>query len=75
MGCLERGRVSVLAGGPWKLYQRHAPDGWDMLGTVQRGLEIGALARNRETGEYAQMNAGAVRALDQRKVAAALQQP
>ena len=75
MGGLERGRVSVLAGGPWKLYQRHAPAGWDMLGTVQRGLEIGALARNKETGEYAQMNAGAVRALDQRKVAAALQQP
>lgn len=75
MGKIERGRIYISAGGPWKLYQRHAPEGWDMLGTVQRGLEIGALARNRETGEYAQMNAGAVRSLDQRKVAAALQQP
>jgi len=75
MGKTERSRVFVAPGGPWKLYQRHAPDGWDMLGTVQRGLEIGALARNKATGEYAQMNAGAVRSLDQRKVAAALQQP
>lgn len=75
MGGLERARVLLDRNGPWKLYQRHAPDGWDMLGTVQRGLEIGALARNKETGEYAQMNAGAVRSLDQRKVAAALQQP
>ncbi len=75
MGGLARGRVTVVTDGPWRLYQRHVPVGWDMLGTVQRGLEIGALARNKETGEYAQMNAGAVSALDQRKVAAALQQP
>ena len=75
MGGLERARVLLHLNGPWRLYQRHAPADWDMLGTVQRGLEIGALARNKKTGEYAQMNAGAVVALDQRKVAAALQQP
>ena len=42
-----------------------------MLGTVQRGLEIGALART-QAGLLVQVNAGAVRALDQRKVEAAM---
>ena len=42
-----------------------------MLGTVQRGLEIGALART-QAGLLVQVNAGAVRALDQRKAEAAL---
>lgn len=41
-----------------------------MLGTVQRGMEIGALAMSA-VGLYAQVNQGAVRALDQRKVLAA----
>jgi hypothetical protein len=42
-----------------------------MLGTVQRGLEIGALART-QAGHLVQVNAGAVRLLDQRKAEAAL---
>lgn len=43
-----------------------------MLGIVQRGdLTTGALARSA-TGQYAQVNAGVVRTLDQRKVKAAL---
>ena len=40
-------------------------------GTVQRGLEIGALART-QAGLLVQVNAGAVRALDQRKAEAAV---
>ena len=42
-----------------------------MLGTVQRGMEIGALART-QAGLLVQVNAGAIRALDQRKALAAL---
>mgnify|MGYP003598918379 CR=1 FL=1 len=42
-----------------------------MLGTVQRGMEIGALGMS-QAGLYAQINSGVIRALDQRKVSAAL---
>ena len=45
--------------------------GFEMLGTVQRGMEVGALART-QAGLLVQVNAGAVRALDQRKAQAAL---
>ncbi len=48
-----------------------SPHGWYMLGTVQSGMEIGALAES-PVGLLAQLNAGAVRALDQRKARAAL---
>lgn len=43
-----------------------------MLGTVQRGDEIGALARNQHTGLLCMLRAGAVSTLDQRKAEAAL---
>ena len=42
-----------------------------MLGTGQRGMDIGALARS-PAGLLAQVNSGAVRSLDQRKALAAL---
>ena len=68
----NRDRLTITPGGPWRLYQNSALPGWEMLGTVQRSdYEIGALARS-QAGVYCQINAGAVRALDQRKVAAAL---
>lgn len=66
----NRGRYVATPGGPWRLYT-HPPPGWQMLGTIQRGLEIGALARS-PAGDLVQLNAGAVRALDQRKATAAL---
>ena len=75
MGRLERSRIQVNQSGPWRLYQAHVPPGWEILGTVQRGMEIGALVRNKTTGVYAQMNAGAIISLDQRKVAAAIGAP
>ncbi len=68
----NRARLTITAGGPWRLYQPVALPGWDMLGTVQRGDEIGALARNRATGNLVMMRAGAVSMLDQRKAQAAL---
>lgn len=66
----HRARLIVTIGGPWRLYT-HAMSGFEMLGTVQRGMEVGALART-PAGLLVQVNAGAVRALDQRKALAAL---
>lgn len=43
-----------------------------MLGTVQRGDEIGALARNQQTEVLVLMRAGGASVLDQRKARAAL---
>lgn len=69
----NRAKLHIDLAGPWRLYQ-HAPlPGWDMLGTVQRGMEIGALARNKLTGNIAMMRAGAASMLDQRKALAALE--
>lgn len=69
---LNRGRYTAQINGPWRLYTRVCPVGWQMVGTIQRGLEIGALALS-PVGIYCQVNAGGTRALDQRKVLAALQ--
>ena len=68
---LNRGRYTVQLGGPWRLYQNTCPPGWEMMGTIQRGMEIGALARS-PVGLYAKINAGTVRSLDQRKLLAAI---
>lgn len=69
----NRSRFNFTPGGPWRLYT-HPLAGWEMLGTVQRGMDIGALARS-QAGVLAQINAGAVQALDQRKAGAALAAP
>lgn len=66
----NRDRLTITPGGPWRLYTRPL-QGWEMLGTVQRGLEIGALART-QAGLLVQLNAGAVRMLVQHKAEAAL---
>jgi len=68
---LNRNRLTITPGGPWRLYTHPLP-GWEMLGTVQLGMEIGALARS-PAGLLVQVNSGAVRSLDQRKALAALQ--
>ena len=66
----NRDRLIITLDGPWRLYTHPLP-GWEMLGTVQRGMEIGALARS-PAGLLTQVNSGAVRSLDQRKALAAL---
>ena len=66
----NRARLIVTVGGQWRLYT-HAMSGFEMLGTVQRGMDIGALARS-PLGVLAQVNAGAIRSLDQRKARAAM---
>ena len=68
----NRARLIVTPGGPWRLYQHTVPPGWEMLGTVQRGMDIGALGRSA-VGVLAMLNAGSVSVLDQRKARAALE--
>lgn len=68
----NRAKLQIDLRGPWRLYQLSTPPGWEMLGTVQRGFEIGAFARHRTTGNLVMMRAGAVSVLDQRKAAAAM---
>lgn len=69
----HRGRLIVTPGGPWRLYQHIELPGWEMLGTVQRGGDVGALARNTLTGQLCMLRGGAASTLDQRKVLSALQ--
>jgi len=66
----NRGRLAVVLGGNWRLYT-HQLTGWEMLGTVERGMEVGALGKS-PAGIYVQVNAGAIRSLDQRKIKAAI---
>ena len=67
----NRARLIVTVNGLWRLYQHQPPTGMQMLGTVQRGMEVGALART-PAGLLVQVNAGAVRVLDQSKALSAL---
>lgn len=69
----NRNRITVETSGNWRLYSNSIPAGAEAIGTVTRGIgDTGALIRFLETGQYAQLNAGAVRTLDGRKVSAAL---
>lgn len=72
MGNINRGRITIDPSGAWRLYATTIPSGAEVLGTVTQGPETGALIHYRSTGLYAQLNAGAVRSLDQRKVSAAM---
>ncbi len=72
MAGLNRGRYTITIDGPWRLYTTTQPKGWTIIGTIQRGMgDIGALGVSH-VGLYAQINANAIRALDQRKVIASL---
>lgn len=69
----NRGRLAVDTNGNWRLYTNTIPANSTPLGTVTRdGSDTGALVRIEATGLYVQVNAGAIRSLDGRKVAAAL---
>jgi hypothetical protein len=65
-------RMTVDPHGKWQLYTQTLPNGATPLGTVTICAETGALVRIEENGRYAMVNAGAVRLLDGRSVAAAL---
>ena len=69
----NRGRHTVDANGNWRLYTNAIPANSTPLGTVTRDIgDTGALVRMDKTGVYVQVNAGTIRSLDGRKVAAAL---
>lgn len=69
----NRGRLTVNKDGNWRLYTNTIPANSTPLGTVTRDeFDTGALVRIDDTGVYVQVNAGAIRSLDGRKVAAAL---
>ena len=69
----NRGRLTVDASGNWRLYTNTIPANATPIGTVTRDIDdTGALVRIETTGAYVQVNAGAIRSLDGRKVAAAL---
>lgn len=66
------GRLTVALGGGWRLYTTTLPAGSRAIGTVTRdGHDTGALVL-MASGSYAQCNAGSIRILDQRAVAAAV---
>ena len=64
----------IDAGGAWRSYlPNEVPQGWRMLGTIERQSDhsVGALGRS-PAGRYAQIMGDHVRLLDQRDVADAL---
>lgn len=68
----NRGRFTVDLDGNWRLYTQTLPAGAKALGTVTRGDgDSGALVQ-LTSGAYVQFNAGAIRNLDGRRVAAAI---
>ena len=70
----NRGRLSVNLGGGWKIYSNTIPAGSRAFGAVTRNdCDTGALVLIEATGIYVQVNAGAIRRLDQRKVSAAVE--
>ena len=69
----NRSRITVDIPGSPALYQSNNLPGWEIIGVVHRGEnDIGALAKNLNTGIYCQANNGAIRSIDQRKIKAAL---
>lgn len=69
----NRGRLTVDLGGNWRLYTNTIPSSSRVIGTITRdGTDTGALVLIEATGIYTQINAGVHRALDQRKIVAAI---
>ena len=69
----NRGRLIVDLGGPWRWYANRLPPGSRAIGTVTTAWgDTGALVYIERTGIYVRLNAGAMVALPQRKVQAAI---
>jgi len=70
----NRNRITVNTAGKWQLYAGCLlPANVEPLGTVTcADGHTGALVQHTQTGIYSRVNAGVYRALDSRKVAAAL---
>jgi hypothetical protein len=72
MADINRGRVTVAFNNTWRLYTQSV-EGCKMLGTIQRKMEIAALAQI-DNGEYVAVNKGLIEPLNSRKVQAAIDQ-
>lgn len=72
MGGDNCGRLAVALGDGWREHwgSRPLPAGHSAIGTASRGEVVGALLVRE--GVYVQGSGGALRALDQRKIAAAV---
>ena len=69
----DHNSLTVNTQGAWRWYSPVIPQGMEALGTIRRGLgDTGTLCRMKATGIYVQLNAGAVRSLDQRAIKTAL---
>ena len=65
--------ITIKRGGKWKLYANTLPARSRAIGTVTRdGFDTGALVL-LASGQYVQINAGAIRNLEQRAICRALQ--
>ena len=64
-------KISIDTNAGWQIYTNTVPDGSTPLGTVTTDYGTGALIVTR-AGVYAQLNAGALKALPQRAVMDAL---
>lgn len=68
----NRGRLTVDLGGNWRLYANNLPVAGKALGLVTKDGMTGALVHIESTGVYVRLNAGAMVALPQAKVQAAI---
>jgi len=68
----NRGRLAVNLDGKWRLYTNTIPRDAEALGTVTQGEGYTGALVKLPSGLYVQINAGAMRNLEGRKVAAAL---
>lgn len=65
----------ILGGATWRRFTNVAPAYGSVLGTVTRdGFDTGALVLVDQSRLYCQLNAGALRALPQREVIAAIEE-
>ena len=72
----KRDRITVDRQSDWRSIIPELPEGFAAVGIVKCGnAPPGVLALDEGTGEYVQLNEGAVRTLDQHKVRAALGLP
>lgn len=64
-------KLHILLGPDHQRYLPQAPEGAELLGVVERGMQIGALARLAD-GSFVQINGDVVQPLNRSQVEAAL---
>ena len=67
---MRNDRIRIRLGSYWSAFA-YARDDMELLGTVQRGMQIGALAKMPD-GSYAQVNGDVIQPLNRSRVEATL---